>query len=1126
MNENRWFANEGVRTRANVHGRWTKFFCLVLFFSILLIGVAGAQPALVPGKVPVVASASASSTVVQAPDEVVSLLDGLENNPNEQDKLWEEQQAVLIGINQLLAGKVSSERGLKRLVGIDLTAKEQVQDTIERLEKELKKLVDASKVPELPVLDGGGVVDGGKIVPGRPIPVAKDGGKRSSVPDAGTATVPVDAGAEAGVDGGVKRPTFAELRALRVDVIKTTLTLLKLPIAKRTEIAERQKAWEQQLEEEKRKDEERKQSEEAAQRAEHDRQKAIKAAEEAKTAIGRTIAQERVKIEEFSLSQIKFQHTLTVKKAELAKRTAARQKKTTQLINDAKVVKPKDPSTDALYNKIVEELVAQRKVIELNIEWYRNVPLSPKLEAEPQIPEVKDPELIKQRGELLERYKNLKSQEDLMNKSAREMAWEELQDSVNQEAELNRVRLTILQNVTEAKRNAVLGFGREGIEQLIEEVNHIRLAGTWTLVAGRRLVIAKLNSMIRDPFVLWSIFTHVSLFFALLYAGGWVRRRAGTWLEQLQDVASDNRKIPVLLRPLLALIPAVRSVHKELIVVMTIRFIPYATGIARGTGLFGVLYSLAIWYFGYKLALASTHRSLEWLTTVGGGKIDEPRSEKLLRSVRLVGRYSFWVATIIIGSAALVGQGYLYHLVARFAWIGAIPIAIVLMRWWRNDIADGYLRFRSTGALAETVERSRNRWYGFVITLAAFAVISVVGAGRAARTFVMGFEQTRKALAYLFRRRLERQASSTPSQDGVIELPEPIVKIFNNEPIVDQPYLVDHFPKLDLFEKQVRSWLATSGPAAWLIVGQRGCGKTSWLNQARRHLHEELPIHTLTLTKRTMDVKEWLKWLADIVGAPMSATQSTQNMDTWLESGPKRLIIIDNVHFLYLRSVEAGEPIKSLCRLIESTQRHIFWLCTVSTYPFHFLKWSKMIGDSFRKEVELQPWSEEDISTLIEVRNEKVGLKVSYDNLLIEKLEDSDLQTQSVNTARDYNRLIWDYSNGSPGVALLCWKSSLIPSKNEEEESHIRLFPKPDPMILDSLSEEQIFILADIVWHGCLSLDHITRSSLFRITICENTMITLFDMGVLQQTEYGYEVTNEWWPNVVWYLRRRHLLED
>ena len=138
-------------------------------------------------------------------------------------------------------------------------------------------------------------------------------------------------------------------------------------------------------------------------------------------------------------------------------------------------------------------------------------------------------------------------------------------------------------------------------------------------------------------------------------------------------------------------------------------------------------------YAAYRLAIAAAHRTIA-RAGVDAARVGSPRgtSDKVLRSRAPRRPLRARVTVFLVLSEAVLGRGYLYHVASRFAWLGAVPIAAALVRWWRDDISESLPEpLRQAGILARAVHGRRAHWYGFFVAVAAFVVV-LVGVRRAA----------------------------------------------------------------------------------------------------------------------------------------------------------------------------------------------------------------------------------------------------------------------------------------------------------------------------------------------------------------------------------------------------------
>lgn len=599
-----------------------------------------------------------------------------------------------------------------------------------------------------------------------------------------------------------------------------------------------------------------------------------------------------------------------------------------------------------------------------------------------------------------------------------------------------------------------------------------------------------------------------------------VRRHGDPWLGAARAFTARALRRRIVSLPIQAVLNATRALLPEGLFLGVVLGAGYILGAnEHGTALMAA-YRIMVAFAAYRLSIAAAHRAIARLASTPLSSITAGRSDKILQSLRLVGRFALAVTIFLVISETTLGRGYLYHVTTRFAWLGSIPIAGILVRSWRDDISDAYLGSYGTGAFAELVRRTRVHWYGFFVAVAAFLAVLVGFAGRSARRFILGFEQSRKALAYLFRRRLEKRAVEQVDSIGTGALPPEVMAKLSTLPIEGDSYALDRYPEMDRFDRALAAWRDEGVAGALLVVGKTGYGKTSWLNVAAARA-SSVPSARLDLQARVDTEADLYARVSQAVGLP--ETRDREALAAALREGPRRLVLIDDAQNLFQRGVGTFAAWRALGELVSSTGDRVFWLLSMAHHPFEYLSWAQRGTGIFNEVVQIPAWSEREMADLLLARTNATGWDPVYEDLIVDRLEGVEAESQLVSTAQDYFRLIWDYAEGSPRVALHCWAGSLATDRHKE--LRVRLFRRPEEDMLEKLSDPQKFVLAAVIWHESITAEEVVRSLRYPRTGCADALRMLGDRGVLAEDAGRYRITTAWWPAVRRYLRRKHLIE-
>ncbi|MBX3205664.1 MAG: hypothetical protein KF764_11395 [Labilithrix sp.] len=852
--------------------------------------------------------------------------------------------------------------------------------------------------------------------------------------------------------------------------------------------------------------------------AEEAQRKALQAAQEARSNVERQLAEVRARVEAARGAQLRVRADIVESRRE-ADAAAATQTATLEKVRrDVSVVALGSPEADALFDRVIGDLVELRSRAERLLDRIEQNAPAPRPAGSVDLPGTNEPELARERERLVEELARLEKAAVALETDDRQETWTALRSVMHAERDLNGQQIALLRRVSDAKRERLLGFGPEGRTQGLREVARVKLEVRWLRASGWETLRETLHELRRPTAIAHVSFELVALG-TLLWATMFVRRRRSRWLRRARNAAARSVRRPAVLRALQRGTSALDAVGGELVALGAVLLVPQIPGLDVSSSAWSVPYTPLLWYWIYRLALTVTHRSLASAASRGGVLAGEV-GERILRSVRLVGRSAFFFAVLLASSVAVVGRGYLHGVVVRAAWLMAVPIVFILIRRWRDDIASMYLRVQPVGTLSRLVSRTRTRWAGFFVVLVAFLVLLGSGVVRALRRFVLGFEHSRKALAFLFRRRLERQVAQGAAGDKPRLEPE-VLEFFTEEPIAGGHLAIERYPGLDDFAERFERWQTGKAGGSTLVTGRAGFGKTSWLRAAALRCRG-VPVTRIDNRRRAIRPADVVAAIADATGAP-SSTTDVEDLARYLSGRGKQVVTVDDAQLWFLRGGETLDGWRTFVRLMELTGDDVLWVVAFAHYSWELLSWIERGEGCFRTVIHLAPWSESEIGKLLERRNDASGLEIVYDDLLIDDGNDGNETARILTTTRDYNRLIWDYSEGSPRVALHVWGRALV--HDGPRRARVRLFTNPEAQVLEALGEPARFVLASIVWHGFLSLDEAAATLALPRRSCEAAFQHLVEHEVAELEDGGFRITPRWWPVVLRYLRRKHLIE-
>lgn len=689
-------------------------------------------------------------------------------------------------------------------------------------------------------------------------------------------------------------------------------------------------------------------------------------------------------------------------------------------------------------------------------------------------------------------------------------------------------RVALVPALSPAYRAEMTGFTREGLGRVLSEVEHVELMARWYPIERMHQAhdfAAMLGNLVNAGRFGVELFGLIVILAAMLV----MRQRIRQWLNRGRlwlDARVHPRSLMLRVDKAMQLLIAVAH---ELILLLAVYLLFDQLLVSElGAPELATLRSLAYAYAWYRLALASIHRIL--LTAVSSyRKVNFELNRKILLSLRLIARLVLFVAIYLILAQALLGRGALYGIARNLALFGAFLVGWRLMRNWRGELTRAYLTLSPEGRLARLVRDSENRSFGLLVAAAAFVFIAARALWVWLRDVALGFEQTRKALAYLFRRQLERQSRNQPAPPDPELLPEALQAALTEEAVTQDNLHVANYPELDEV-LAIASGLDAGAPGALIaIAGDRGAGKTTWLMQLRDRLDDAIPCRLHAFESRLIGADDVCRQLCAIL--QLKETTDAQELIAQIGQQPAQVVLLDVGQSLMLRAVGGLAGYELFIRVAQATVDRVLWVVTFAHWPFEYLQRTHPDRDVYDRIIRFDGWSEQQIGELIEARLAAAGFSADYEQLLLNaqtqplsrRHQPPALGEAAEGLAERYHRLVWDYADGNPRVALHFFRLSLVWQGGSKVV--VRLFPIPASTALELFEARTLFVLACLAQHENLTAAEAARSLCFPVAECQRALQLLHQHNFLSREDSGrYRITSHWNRAVLRFLQRQKML--
>lgn len=952
-----------------------------------------------------------------------------------------------------------------------------------------------------------------------------------ALPDAGAAVL--DAGAEETADAGTEalEPSleYAELKDLdpelweaRIELDRSRLAFYELPEEERERILgvhDERRREDANAESAKQLDEvERKTNE-----VEEERKRALEAIERAATEAARLVAEERARLLTVAKEQAEFEGELVKQDQAIVargERWLLLQRRVKDALELGKARKADPAEVDSLYDELRIDLGSGRDEL--------SEVIGALTFGDSKVPTAGDDPLASLPAEVdrskATEVRNRVERATETLRAAERASLRERASKLNEEvAALDEARRSLLKYLSPEKRDAVTGLGPTGLDQAFAEIRQVTLVLRYHATASKLWL-----EDLQDPNAKASTSAVAVGFVALKWALAigafmWWRRRADRTLEGLverlrEESTEAKRRATGAADPLsLRAVSFFRRVRRPAEWLLLIWVLTWLLPLeARGILEVELPQAIAVWLLGGALGV----QTLDYLA--GEDSARRRRQSRLLtahirlRSLRLVGRTVVVFGLILALSSRLVGKGTIYDWAFTLCWLSALPVGLILVKWWRAVIFERVGLKRRKSALDDWIVNNREGWKSLVAAILGGVTLLSSGVYRVARTWVSTFDVTRRVLAYLFRRGMSKHAEVhskiryRPLQKEVYEQLGPAIASEKIVPSVADQQVEDVINRID-----------AAGGGVFAVVGERGAGKTTLLKRIAERAND------VTLVRCPHGgIRAFAPVFLEAMGK--EDVESIESVAAEFDAADRDAgILVDNAHRLILPMMGG---LKHFDRILDIARRHsdnvswVFAFDDVIWRLFEQLRGSKPLFDDV---IRLKPWSEETIATLLTNRSTSAGIDPTFENLLEELPSDADeLDREDAleSVEANYYRLIWDYAAGNPGVALHVWRNSL--GLGEEDRVLVKLFEAPDTHELEALPDPAVFVLRAIVQlDGALPEDIVRATNLSPTEIADALRYGTVH-GYFRKSGDRYRITWVWFRAITRFLQRRHLLAE
>lgn len=680
---------------------------------------------------------------------------------------------------------------------------------------------------------------------------------------------------------------------------------------------------------------------------------------------------------------------------------------------------------------------------------------------------------------------------------------------------LNLSKQQLLKLTDQITRDQLTGFGPYGVTQFYSELTITQLNIEYYI----HYQIRSFKNLLRDlrisPVPIISvIFKVLCVFFIFSW---WLRNSDRLIKDFKKSKLEGTNKPNLLIRGIWYLTRAHKAIAWLLLITVTLRIISTLPSLQH-------LIFLEIftwWVLGGSIAVSFI---LEFIYR------NSKHNKKEIITLRLASiRHYVWgiiVAGVILQiSSRTLGQGTIYAWINSLVYLFFVLLTVYTLKQWRTIV---FNRINHIDPLPVSIQWAARNQETFLISIIATACAAAWLSWRAIQHSVISvlsqYAAFSHALAYLFRIEVAKQTEVSREQSNLVRIKGTAAFDYIS-PGSEDSVLIEDYAKEEM--TALSRYLLTDSPAVCVLSGERGVGTTTLL---KRLLNKVKNAHPLYLNCPYDGYSALLPEFAKQLGLSEGSTerdilQHLRNSDTCY------LLAFDNTQRLVKPKVNGLADLMKLTNLLRRARKSHRVVLAIEKSSWRFIDRARGERLLFDLVTFMPKWDEKQIGQLLESRitttqtaetNEKTP-SISFDGLVLPRQWDEENLTEEERAKNGFYRILWDYSDGYPTVALRFFRLSLHRDKDTDAVL-VRLFRAPHSDDLEAMPKPMLAVLRSIVQLEIASPEDLCECSRLSMAEVISTLRYFQSRGYIEWSDDKARISDHWFRHITNVLHRQHLL--
>ena len=362
------------------------------------------------------------------------------------------------------------------------------------------------------------------------------------------------------------------------------------------------------------------------------------------------------------------------------------------------------------------------------------------------------------------------------------------------------------------------------------------------------------------------------------------------------------------------------------------------------------------------------------------------------------------------------------------------------------------------------------------------------------------------------------------SSSAMDKLPTIYRQLYKIEPLSDLELFEGRKEETERFTTALANW-EKGRFASTIIIGEKWGGQTSLINVLVKSKTLSYPISRQVLPKTIRTEENFLEFLKELINKPN--INSVTDLVTELNEGRKRIIILEDLHNVFIRKIGGFETLNFLFHLIAQTNTNVFWISSTNTYSWSYLEKTVKINEHFSYPIQMGKFSNEQIKDIIWKRNSISGFQIKFDpdraHLDSKKFKKLSAEEQQQVLETEFFKSLCDFANSNVSMALIFWLLST--HSVDTRQITIGTFKRPNLNVLGSLSAEKILILYALILHDGLTESEISEVQNISPNLAKMLVLSLMEDSIITMKDGVYSLNPLIYRDAISILKTKNLIQ-